>query len=487
MHRNRLFNYTMFRSRLFYYIVICCISLFFTSCIPSLVKRDATKKYPASYNTSLDSANNTAMLNWKQFITDPYLTALIDTALRNNQALNIMIQQITLAQQEVRLRKGKYLPFVNIIAGAGFDKEGQYTRLGSVDATDEIMPGKPIPTTLPDFLLGASVSWQVDIWKQLRNARKSATYEFLATNEGRKFMVTNLVAEISYAYYELMALDNQLNILKSNIQIQSNALNIVTLQKAAGQVTELAVLRFQAEVRKNQSRQYYIQQQIIQTQNRINFLVGRYPQIPERNSDTFNQLTPDTVYSGIPSQLLENRPDVKQAELELEAAKLNIKVAKANFLPVFNITGAIGFEAFNPKYLLTTPESMLYNLVGGLVTPFINRNGIKAMYYSANAKQIQAVYNYERTILQAYTEVVNQQAKITNLANSYNYKAQQVDALSRSIEISINLFKAARADYVEVLMTTRDALESKIELVETKKQQMNARIQMYQVLGGGWR
>jgi outer membrane protein TolC len=300
-------------------------------------------------------------------------------------------------------------------------------------------------------------------------------------------MITYLVSEIAYAYYELIALDNQLAIVQANINIQTDALGIVTLQKQAGQVTELAVLRFQAEVNKNQSRKYYIEQRIIEAQNRINFLVGRFPRITPRNSQTFNQLVPDSVYSGIPSQILENRRDVKQAELDVIASQLDIKVAKANFYPIFMINAGFGFEAFNPAYLVSTPQSILFNLAGGLVAPVINRNAIKATYISANAKQIKAAYNYERTILNAFTEVVNQQANIRNLSKSYFYKAQQVDALSKSINISINLFKTARADYVEVLMTQRDALESKIELVETKKQQMNAMVKMYQVLGGGWR
>ena len=121
-----------------------------------------------------------------------------------------------------------------------------------------------------------------------------------------------------------------------------------------------------------------------------------------------------------------------------------------------------------------------------LVAPLVNRNAIKATYYSANAKQLQAVYNYERTILNAYVEVANQLAKINNLEKSYDLKSRQVAALTQSITISNDLFKSARADYMEVLMTQRDALESKFELIETKKQQLNAMVNIYQALGGGW-
>jgi outer membrane protein, multidrug efflux system len=140
----------------------------------------------------------------------------------------------------VRARKGKYLPFVDIYGSSNIDNQSKYTRLGALDANSQIVSGQKTPTPLPNYSLGAQVSWQVDIWKQLRNAKKSAAYSYLSTVEGRNFMVTNLIADIAYAYYELMSLDNQLEILKANIQVQTNALNIITLEKTAGRVTEFA-------------------------------------------------------------------------------------------------------------------------------------------------------------------------------------------------------------------------------------------------------
>jgi outer membrane protein TolC len=261
----------------------------------------------------------------------------------------------------------------------------------------------------------------------------------------------------------------------------------VKLQKQTAKVTELAVKRFEAEVLKNQSRQFFIAQQIVETENRINFLVGRFPQTVQRNSQTFNDLLPTMIQTGVPSQLLENRTDIRQAELELVASKLDVKSAKANFYPTVNIDAAIGLQAFNAAYLVTKPSSLLYNVAGSLLQPLVNRNAIKAMYYNANAKQIQAVYDYEQTILTAYIEVANQMSNISNLDQSYNLQAQQVQALTQSTDISIQLFKSARADYMEVLLTQRDALESKFELIETKKQQLNAVVNMYQALGGGWK
>jgi NodT family efflux transporter outer membrane factor (OMF) lipoprotein len=461
-------------------------ALLIASCrAPQLSHQVENKNVPVAYNTPRDSAN-TARVKWKDFFTDANLIALIDTALKNNQELNIMLQEIRVSNYEVMARKGAYLPMVGLQGGAGVEKTARYTRNGAVDATTNIDPAQKNPDLLPDFLLAANVTWEVDIWKKLRNARKSAIYKYLSTTEGKNFMVTNLVAEIATSYYELMALDNQLMILKNNIEIQQNALEIVKLEKVAARVTELAVKRFEAEVLKNQSRQYAILQSITETENRINFLVGRFPQPVARSSQGFNELAPDTIHSGIPTQLLENRPDIRQAEMDLLSAKLDVKVARANFYPSLIISGIAGYEAFNPKFLLN-PESMILAAAGQLVAPLINRNAIKAVYYSASSRQVQAVYNYERTILNGYVEVANQLANINNLRQSYALKAQQVQALTQSITISTNLFKSARADYMEVLLTQRDALEARFELVETKMQQMNARVNVYRALGGGWR
>jgi len=479
---------TMRIKRILKYLGIACVSLIYTGCsLPtSLVQRAENKKVPSSYNNSQDSIN-AAKTKWKDFFTDPNLIALIDTALNKNQELNIILQEINIAKNEIRGRKGAYLPFVGVGVGAGLEKVGRYTSQGASDDANYITPGQKVPVNLPNYAFGLNASWEVDIWKKLRNSKNAAVARYLASVEGKNFMVTHLIAEIANSYYELMALDNQLEILKKNIEVQQNALEMVKLEKIAARVTELAVRRFEAEVLKNQSRQFYITQQIIEVENRINFLLGRFPQPVTRNFQNFINLTPDSIRAGIPSQLLENRPDIKQAEKELLATKLDVKSAKAEFYPSLMITAGVGYQAFNPQYLVTTPLSLIYTLAGDLVAPLINRNAIKANYYSANSKQIQAVYNYERTILNAHIEVVNQLSNIGNLKKSYDLKTKQVAALTQSIVISISLFKSARADYMEVLLTQRDALESKFELIETKKLQMNAMVNIYRALGGGWR
>ncbi|HRG01468.1 MAG TPA: efflux transporter outer membrane subunit [Bacteroidia bacterium] len=478
----------MMRNKIAIYLGITGLSFIYTACMgPSAIKRAENKNVPTSFYSGTKDTLNSATIKWKTFFTDQNLVALIDTALKNNQELNIIMQEINIAKNDVRAKKGAYIPNLEVGIEAGVDKSSRYTIKGANEEANDIVAGQKNPESLANYLLGANISWEIDIWGKLRNAKKAAVFKYLSSIDGKNFMVTHLVAEIANSYYELLALDNQLDILKKNIELYQNSLEIVKLEKNAARVTELAVRRFEAEVLKNQSRQFYIEQQIVMTENHINYLLGRFPQPITRSSSSFLNQPIDTIHSGIPSQLLENRPDIKKAERELIAAKLDVKSAKAEFYPALKITAGAGYSAFNPQYIIETPLSLIYNVAGNLVAPLINRNAIKANYLSSTSKQVQAMYNYERTILNAHIEVANQISNISNLKKSFELKNKQIQTLTESIDISNTLFKSARADYMEVLLTQRDALESKFELIETKKQQMNAMVNVFEALGGGWR
>jgi multidrug efflux system outer membrane protein len=477
----------MYKLNFYSYSLFLSIFLTVLSCkAPSTITMHESKAIPESFGVRKDT-NNISTITWKNYFKDLNLTNLIDTALKNNQELMITWQEIEMAKNDIRVRKGALLPSVGLRAGTGVEKVGRYTSQGAGDASTEITPGKEFPDPLNDFKIAAYANWEVDVWKKLHNAKKAAVTRYLSTIEGKNFVITNLIAEVADSYYELLALDNQLDIVKQNIQLQENALEIVKIQKEAARATELAVQKFRAEVLASKSMEFQINQKIVETENTINFLLGRYPEKIIRDNTNFLNFTPASIQSGIPSQLLANRPDVKQAELDLTASKLDVKVARAEFYPSLDISADFGLQAFKTSYLVKLPESLLYNLVGDLAAPLINRNAIKAEFANANARQLQALYNYDRTILNAYLEVSNQLAKINNLEKSYTLRSQQVTALNTSINIANDLFKSARADYFEVLMTQRDALDAKLELVETKKEQLTAFVQVYKALGGGWK
>ena len=305
--------------------------------------------------------------------------------------------------------------------------------------------------------------------------------------EGKNWTVTNLITEISTAYYELLALDNELEIIRETINLQQNALDIVTLQKQAAAANELAVKQFEAQLLNSKVLEIEVLQKITETENNINFLLGGFPQPINRDKSVFNQSIPLQTKVGIPSDLLKNRPDVRQAEFDLMASKANVKSARAAFYPSLNITGALGFQAFNTAFLFSSPQSVAYSLLGNLTAPLINRSAIEAEFKTAKANQTEALYNYQKSIINGYVEVYNELANIKNLELIYDYKNKEVNILTQAIETSSELFKTGRANYLEVLLTQQNTLQSKLELVDAKKRQYKAVINIYKALGGGWR
>ncbi|MBI1316018.1 TolC family protein [bacterium] len=467
------------------------LAVVLSGCIPQKTLKTENKSLPETYGRAVseeasDTLNN-GWTTWKDYFHDPYLVALIDTALVRNRALSIARQEVEMRGNEVLIRKGEYLPFVRLEAIAGLDKPGRYTSQGAVEEALDIAPGQPMPEPLTQLGLAAMSDWEVDIWKRLRKSKRSAALRYLAGEEGRNYAITELIADLANSYYELLALDNQLTLIRQNKVLQSDALHLVEMQRQAARVTSLAVQRFQAQLYRTSAMEFTLRAEILQTENHINAILGRFPQIIPRNPEVFYSTSTDPLETGVPKQLLFNRPDIRQAELELRASKLDVESTRARFYPSLKITAGLGLEAFNSQHLIKTPESMLYNLAGGLTAPLINRRAIKAEYLNAGSRQIQAVYEYEQSLLDAYIEVYNGMNRLALLSDQLTDRQAQVKALTESIDIAQSLFKSARADYVEVLLTQREALEASMDLIETQKEVLKTRVFLYQSLGGGWR
>lgn len=453
--------------------------------IPTIQTKDVQVTLPAQYqeDNELVSAAN---IDWNNWFGDPVLADLISTALANNPEVGMMVQRINMAANEVYAREGEYLPSVAAGIEAETEKVGQYTRDGAVEEQLSIREHRDFPDPLANLRLGLNASWELDVWHKLRDASKVASLEYLASIEHRQFFVTQLVAEVSRSYYDLLALDNQLSNLDATIEVQEHVLHTLAELKNYGRTTSLPLTRFRAEVSKNQSERFLIQQEIVETENKLNVLLGRMPQQIPRDASALMHASLHKPATGVPSQLLTNRGDIRQAELELQAAQLDIQVAKANFYPSFTLRAGVGLDAFDSRYLLDVPESLAYSLSGDMFAPLINRRAIEAEYQNASAAQIQAAYEYEYTVIRAVSEVSASLAKLDNLAQSYNRKAQQIEALSQSVKVAEQLFSSARGEYLEVLLAQREALEARSELIETRKQQLSALVELYQSLGGGW-
>lgn len=461
--------------------------------IPEICRPESMRPLPQTFDRNNDPAQgmvsdqNSACLGWREFFNDPTLHQLIADSLAGNQELKILAQDIRIANNEYRARRGLLFPFASIGTSAGIEKSSRFTRDGAVEDQLQAAPGKGFPEPLPNFLIAADVTWEIDIWRRLRNARDAQALRFLGTQAGRNYVVTRVVAEVAENYYELLALDNRLETLDRTIAIQQQSLDTAKALKDAARGTELAVQRFQAEVQKNQSEKLIIQQEITETENRINYLAGRFPQKIDRPSVEFLSLYLPAIGVGFPSQQLLNRSDIRQAEREVAASGLDVRVARAQFFPSLILSAGVGYEAFNTKYLFSSPESLIYNAAGGLVAPLINRSAIKADYLNANARQLQAVYEYQQTVLNAHIEVINQLSLVENYTRSLEVKTQQLQSLESSVDNATKLFQNARGEYIEVLLAQRDMMETRLVLINTKQKQLGAVIKAYQALGGGGR
>jgi multidrug efflux system outer membrane protein len=467
--------------------IACSIMLLvLPSCgIPPLRHPEPGPGLPADFNGAT-SSENSAQLGIEEFYNDRMLTCLIEKALVDNRELKILNEEVAIAGNEILARSGAYLPFVSVAAGAGVDRFSRFTLDGAGVIADDYLPGKRFSLAHGNFLGAINLTWQLDIYRQLRNARDAAGQRYVAASEKRNYFVTTLVAEIAENFYRLMGSDKRLENLNQIIEFQTKSLEIAKARMDAARDTQLSVLRFEAELNRNYSEKLIINQAIIQGENRINFLVNRYPQRVERDSAGFYDLNIHPLSVGVPSQLLQYRPDIRQAERELEANGLDVKVARVNFYPQLVINGAVGLQSFVINHLFE-PQAAVGDLAAGLVGPLINKRAIRAQYLTANARQLQSIYNYQRVILEAFTQVINRTTTVENYSRSIEIKKQQMATLVEAVAVANNLYQNARqgVDFLDVLTAQQALRDARVALIDTKTEQLAAIVNTYQALGGG--
>ncbi|AQG79210.1 TolC family protein [Spirosoma montaniterrae] len=430
-----------------------------------------------------------AALNWRTFFDDDNLIELIDTALTQNLDLRIATQRIEQARATFDYSRGFLAPQVNVVASAGVDRYGRNTLNGvgnfDTNLSDNVRGDLLIPNPTPDFFVGVRSTWEVDIWGKLRNQRKAAYLRLLGSERGRQAVITGLVAEVARYYYTLLALDGELEIIQKNISYQSNALELVRVQKEAGRVTELAVQQFAAQLLNTRSRQGQVRQQIIEAENELNRLLGRYPQPILRGSSLQSRELPGKVLTGLPAQMLLRRPDIRQAELELQAANVDVDVARAEFLPSLNLTGYLGLNSFRLG-TLANPASIAAGLLSGLSAPVFNRRFIRANYRGSVAQSREAFYRYGQTIVTGFSEVTTGLRGVENYRQVAELQTEEVTTLTNAVNIANDLFRSGYATYLEVITAQRNVLEAELALINTKQAQFLSLTDLYRALGGGW-
>lgn len=456
-------------------------------CVPSQKAPDVAQvELPDAYDAA-PGAGPAEPIAWKDYFDDPHLVELITLALEHNYDLQIALQRIEVARAGVRLATGAWLPQVGLGVGAGVDKFGLYTMDGAGNATTDIRPGQPVPVHLPSLYVGLEASWEANLAGRLHHLQESAKAQYLATVEGTNLVITILVAEVAVAYYELAALDRSREVLGQTIAHQEAALEAMRIQKAAGRTTELAVQQFAGQLAGTQALDAELEQRARIVENQLNLMVGRLPQRIRRPKDALTRQPHKPVPRGVPSDLVANRPDIRAAEHRMRAANWDVKAARAAFYPSIRITSGVGFDAFNPRFLFATPESLAYSAAAGLVTPLVNRGAIRAQFKAASALEVQAMCEYQSTILRSFIEVANSLVAVEQLDDIVEHRQDQLDAVGQTIATADLLFKAGQATYLEVLTAQQNAMAAELELIEARKLQRLSRILLYKALGGGWR
>lgn len=458
---------------------VLLVAVIFGSCkIATPPALPVAEKMPDTYIGDTDTITD-GNIRWQEFFTDPLLVDLIETALKNNYDLLTAIQRVEMARADYNISQGAFLPSLSGVFSTNLGNVNQ-NMVGNADQDQRIN------NIREEYFLGFQASWEADIWGKLKNRKKAAYSRFLASEKGRHVVTTALVAEIARLYYELLAVDNELEVVRKNIDFQEIALEIINIQKMGGRATELAVQQFTAQLLNTKALEKAKEQRVIELETQINLLMGRYPQHIPREKDISELSLPETIHEGIPSTLLLNRPDIQQAELELIASEADLQAARAAFLPSLTISPYAGLNALNASALFQTPESLAAGVLGGITAPIFNRKRIRSEFNRSVALRTEAFYNYQKTIITGYGEVVNNIRGIDNLEKVYELKEEEVETLLNAVSTSNVLFTSGYASYLEVITAQKSVLNAELELANIKKGIFHSVIGLYRALGGGW-
>jgi len=444
--------------------------------VPTHVARPAGISLPVNYHVVPDTGKLAAK-PWQQIFLDRYLQALIDSGLNNNLDLQMAMQRIEINRANYRQTQFPLRPAVDGTVNGGVEKLSQnsFNRVNNQGS-------EPIT----DIFVGLQSSWELDIWKKLRNRRAAAYARYLASQEAMHLMKTTLVAEIARLYYTLLTLDQELAIIQRNIDLQKSIVDIITIQKEGGRATELAVEQSRAQLLNTQSLGIGYRQQILQRENELSALLGRLPGKIARSTELPATALIARNTFGVPADLLLNRPDLLQAELELKAFEADLEAARAAYFPSVVISGYAGLNALNPLKLFD-PSSIAVGLFSGLTGPLFNRINIQSDYQRITAENREAFYNYQKTIINAYSEVMNNLNNIGNIEVQLGLMEEETRTLRNAVDISKDLYLAGYATYLEVIVAQENVLEAELEFINTKNRMYMSGIDLYRSLGGGWR
>lgn len=450
---------------------------------------DTLQTGKASGMTSVADSSGIGALSYKQFFSDTLLLRLLDTALAHNTDMLLASQRMETARAQLMAASRAWQPEVNVAVSAGVDRYGDYTLNGVGNFDTNLSPNisdkQRIPGPTPEYFAGLRSTWEIDLWGKLRSRKQAALMRFLSSEQGRQLVTTQLVSQVAGMYYQLMVLDYEQEVIQRNISLQETALATVQIQQEAGRATLLAVQQFSAQLLNTRSMALGLKQQSLELENQLNALLGRFPQPIRRNSSLLTAPLPPFAQTGVPAAMLSRRPDIQQAALELEAAKADVKAARAAFLPSLNITPYVGFNSFNAGLLFNTPASLAYGVLGGISAPLLNKRQLQSQYNITTASGMSAFYQYRQTVINGYQEVITALGQLKNGQEAYALKAAEVQMLKDGVSTANDLYATGYANYLEVITAQKSVLEAELTLAGNKKELFMGTISLYRALGGG--
>lgn len=476
------------------FLVVC--SLLISSC---KVGRDYVRPETAitdtfrstTGNDGIEDTANIADIPWSDFFTDSMLTMLIDSAIANNFDMQAALKNIEIANQALRQSRAAFFPEIGAdVAGTNHQwrshdfysspSSGWYEREGRGTAPEDLYLYQS------QYFSSISMSWELDIWGKLRRQKEGALAEYLQTFEARKVIQTGVVAAIAEGYYNLLTLDAQLEVARRNLRLNDSTLQIVKLQRDAGEVSSLAIQQTESQMLVAASLIPELEQQIAIQENALMALTGRMPGSVYRSSALTDWHMQETYDSGVPLQLLANRPDVRGAELALRAANAEVGVAQAYRYPTLTIEASGGLNAMLPQNWFNIPGALFGGLVSGITQPIFNGRRLKTQHEVAKLERDKAEIGFQHTVSDAVHEVTNALVMIEKLNEQLAIAQQRVATAQLGVKNANLLFKSGEATYLEVITAQGNALNSELDLVRVKQEQLTAKVTLYKALGGGW-
>lgn len=421
---------------------------------------------------SLSMAN----LSWKEIFTDAVLQKHIAKALENNLDIRMALQNIASAEAYLKQSKAAYQPTISVGPDYSFNTSSLNTQFGQIVGERRY---------INQFDITANLGWELDLWGKLKGQEKAQYAAYLSSVAAHQNVKSNLVASIATAYYQLLTFDEQKKIFSNTIEIRKKNLDTTKALKEAGIVSEVAVQQSEALVYNAEASLVNLDVQIQMLENTISLLMGEPSHEIVRTSLSTQNFALNTDL-GYPSALLANRPDVKQAEFNLINAFELTNAAKAQFYPSLRITGSTGVQSVDIDKLFSA-NSVFANVLVGLAQPILNKRQIRTNYEVSLANQERAYLNFRKTILNAGNEV-SDALKMYNAQDQFiAFKKKELSAYDKSVEFSQELVNYGMANYLEVLNANVNKLNAEINIANAQYTKLQAGVELYRALGGGWR